>query len=491
MNVGTNILRKVYVGFFADCDVGPKAVPQYYSRNYSEYIPDVRTAYTHNPVDKPTTPVGITVLGTPKSLEDTTMKYTFQWYPGPQSPTPDRVRYDFMSRGEIKPSEYPQVSDTRQFFSFGPFDTLKPGDTLKIVVAIVSGDGVTEGPNNLHDNAARALELYQRGWTAPPVPPSPPLKVIHIEGTNRVELKWKWHPEDSLRFPCNPLNVWDDSNKYIESTLPPSDWRRKNPGLRCDRFNTGGSSGGRTFQGFRVWRSVAPEFDSKAFALLGQYDIYDSLKLGEGGMLQDRLVDSTISADAEGGYTFIDSNLVIGRRYTYSVTSYTIPGVTVTLSPNESGGLDTIKTYSAELESSLDENDTTIILPFRPSDRLGEVKVVPNPYRTDADYTFESGGWEGLGRTWHEGKRVIWFIHLPSDCTIRIFSLTGDLIATLYHNDVLRVEATKEDPGNPKPKGQEEWNLISESGRAIASGIYIFTVESDYGRQIGKFVVIR
>ncbi len=34
-------------------------------------------------------------------------------------------------------------------------------------------------------------------------------------------------------------------------------------------------------------------------------------------------------------------------------------------------------------------------------------------------------------------------------------------------------------------------NLISESNRAIASGVYLFTVESEFGKQVGKFVVIR
>jgi hypothetical protein len=32
---------------------------------------------------------------------------------------------------------------------------------------------------------------------------------------------------------------------------------------------------------------------------------------------------------------------------------------------------------------------------------------------------------------------------------------------------------------------------LTASGRAVASGVYVYTVESDYGRQIGKFVIIR
>ena len=123
-------------------------------------------------------------------------------------------------------------------------------------------------------------------------------------------------------------------------------------------------------------------------------------------------------------------------------------------------------------------------LPFVPSARLGEVKVVPNPYRTDADYTYEAGGWEGRAQFWDENHRVIWFIHLPPKATIRIFSLAGDIVATLQHDDESRTTPDR-------PVGQEEWDLLSDSGRAIASGIYVFSVESALGTQIGKFVIIR
>ena len=60
----------------------------------------------------------------------------------------------------------------------------------------------------------------------------------------------------------------------------------------------------------------------------------------------------------------------------------------------------------------------------------------------------------------------------------------GEIVATLSHDDNTRVAQSK-------PEGQEEWNLLSDSGRAIASGIYIFSVESEYGKQVGKFAIIR
>ena len=483
MNVQSRILKNVYVGFFADADVGPKYVSSYYAHDFSDYLRDVRTAYVHNPQDKPSTPIGFTVIKAPKPLDQ--LNYTFQWFPGDQTPPTDPLKYNLMALGQIKPSEYPSLSDTRFFFSFGPFDSVIPGDTLQIVMALVSGVGITEGPNNLHDNAAKALEIAGRGFTTPPLPPSPPLHVTL--GNDRVTLNWKWHPGDPK---CDPLQIWDDSNKFV-GALPDTHWRRRNSQNRCDLIGTGGVAGGRIFQGFRVWRSESPTYNSASFALLAQYDVYDGLNFGEGGRLEDTTINP--SSTSLQGYSFTDSNLVRGRRYWYAVTSYTIPGITVTELPQDSasgGGviLDTLA--SPPLESDYSENDTLIIIPFAPSTQLGEVKVVPNPYRTDRDYTAENGGWEGLGRDWTENQRVLWFIHLPATCTIRIFSLTGDLVAELHHDDPTRRNQEKLD-NLPRPVGQEEWHLLSQSGRAVASGVYVYTVESDFGRQIGKFVIIR
>ncbi len=60
-----------------------------------------------------------------------------------------------------------------------------------------------------------------------------------------------------------------------------------------------------------------------------------------------------------------------------------------------------------------------------------------------------------------------------------MFTLAGDLIKTLEHDD----------PNS----GQEAWDLISEPVRAIASGLYIYAVtDLDTGDvQRGKLVIIK
>jgi hypothetical protein len=461
INQGISKLDSVYVGIFADLDVGPTSVSGYYGRNFSGYWPDVRTAYTMNPVDRPSTPVGITVLAAPKPLDQ--IRFTFDWFPPDNGPGGDVGLYRFMAKGTIKPDEYPNRSDTRFILGFGPFQNWLVGDTLRIVVALVTGENLAEGVNNMYDNAKQLMSLYDRGWTMAPSPASPPL---HIQrGENRVALNWKWRPGDPG---CDPMQTWDDSNRYM-GALPDTHWRRRDPQLRCNPPAVLTGKGGRTFEGFRVWRSESPTYDPRTFTLLRQYDVNDDL-----------------SFDYNNGIEFdlVDSGLVRGKKYWYSVTSFSIPTMQAVILPDPSGRYYRDTIYSTGSESDKGENAEAVILPFMPSGEVGKAKVVPNPYRTDVDYTFESGGWEGLGKFWTENRRVIWFIHLPSKCTIRVFSLSGDIVATLNHDDALRTAPDT-------PVGQEEWNLLSESGRAIASGIYVFTVESDLGRQIGKFAVIR
>jgi len=95
---------------------------------------------------------------------------------------------------------------------------------------------------------------------------------------------------------------------------------------------------------------------------------------------------------------------------------------------------------------------------------LGKIHVVPNPYLANASWELQ------------EGTRKIQFVNLPDICTIRIYTLAGDLITTLDHTD---------------GSGAENWNLMSEGRRSIAAGIYIYHVESKYGNFIGKFAVIK
>jgi hypothetical protein len=71
------------------------------------------------------------------------------------------------------------------------------------------------------------------------------------------------------------------------------------------------------------------------------------------------------------------------------------------------------------------------------------------------------------------------FMGLPRDhCTIKIWTIAGDLVAQLDHD-------------GSSGDGQVSWDLISRNGQDVESGIYLFTVDSRAGHQVGRFVIIR
>ena len=70
---------------------------------------------------------------------------------------------------------------------------------------------------------------------------------------------------------------------------------------------------------------------------------------------------------------------------------------------------------------------------------------------------------------------------MPAECTIRIYTLDGDLVAEIDHAKL------EDDP----TAGHDSWDLINRNTQAVVSGIYLFSVESKYGTQLGKFVIIK
>ena len=105
---------------------------------------------------------------------------------------------------------------------------------------------------------------------------------------------------------------------------------------------------------------------------------------------------------------------------------------------------------------------------------LDEIAVIPNPYIA-TNILESSNPLITSGR----GERVIQFINLPQECTIRIYSMRGNLVDVIKHN------STMDD-------GIERWGLVSKDGIDIAFGVYIFHVEAKgIGNKIGKFAVIK
>ncbi|MBU36638.1 MAG: hypothetical protein CMG29_05460 [Candidatus Marinimicrobia bacterium] len=105
---------------------------------------------------------------------------------------------------------------------------------------------------------------------------------------------------------------------------------------------------------------------------------------------------------------------------------------------------------------------------------LKQIKVVPNPYVVTSLY-------EQIAYV-----KEIHFTHLPTECVIRIYNTSGELVQLLEHN-----------PNSPGYRGPsvEAWNLMTYNSQDVAFGVYVFHVVSggfDSGEEFtGKFAVIK
>ncbi|MEA2062281.1 MAG: hypothetical protein U9P14_01165, partial [Gemmatimonadota bacterium] len=123
---------------------------------------------------------------------------------------------------------------------------------------------------------------------------------------------------------------------------------------------------------------------------------------------------------------------------------------------------------------------------------LSKIRVVPNPYLATSflDLSPQS--------------RRIEFVNLPNRCTIRIFSLGGNLVNVLNHigvnrqgwGDYVDVDRFVKSvapvyTGYDNHGGTEGWNLRNRFGQTVASGLYFFHVTDQRGEtHTGKFYIV-
>ncbi|MCY3740231.1 MAG: hypothetical protein OXH00_04365 [Candidatus Poribacteria bacterium] len=115
---------------------------------------------------------------------------------------------------------------------------------------------------------------------------------------------------------------------------------------------------------------------------------------------------------------------------------------------------------------------------------LGKIRVVPNPYFVTNRAVLS------------EGTDKIFFTHLPPHCTIRIYTLAGELVRTIEHEST-ELYSPDDRSAQGDKGGTASFELLNRYNQALASGIYIYHVEardeSDtvVGNKIGRFAIIR
>ena len=104
---------------------------------------------------------------------------------------------------------------------------------------------------------------------------------------------------------------------------------------------------------------------------------------------------------------------------------------------------------------------------------MDRIKVVPNPYF--AASAFEGQNTFASGR----GPREIQFRYLPSQCTIRIYSISGELVRTIHHSSAME-------------SGTGRWDLLTKDNLSAAYGMYVYHVEAPgIGEKIGKLAIVK
>ena len=188
-----------------------------------------------------------------------------------------------------------------------------------------------------------------------------------------------------------------------------------------------------------------------------------------------------------------DKDVVDGMEYTYSIVAYDM-GVEPTYETNyiklDNGEFQSVidTNFSnpdqwanpdgyASIENSkgttiLDRNFVQVYPGIKPQENLNTVRVVPNPYLARSNFK-ES-----------EFLRRIRFINLPSKCVIKIFTLSGELVNKIDHNN--------------ENSGNEWWDLRTINNQEAAPGLYIYHIQqmdpydnSQKQELVGKFAIVR
>jgi len=264
---------------------------------------------------------------------------------------------------------------------------------------------------------------------------------------------------DTLRFICamvagadydaisaNVDRIWDVyASGYQVKTVPQPVVAADALGGRVllqwdNRIDTGyidPFTGTNTLQGYRIYKTEDPQ--------RVEWTLNDSVAVGEYTDTGDPAV-----------YTWTDMDVINGFYYSYAVTAYDSLGA-------ESG------------IAALDDGTTTVEV--RPSAHpntgdIGQVNVVPNPFVISAQWERERLGNLPEG----EPVRELAFVNLPARCTIKIFTLDGDLVKTIQHDD---------------GAGTEYWDIRSDFNQMVATGVYFFHVDADGSDHVGKFAIVR
>jgi hypothetical protein len=290
-------------------------------------------------------------------------------------------KYQMMSNGDFTVGERQEEDFTVAgnwvgLLSTGPFLNFAPDDTVQVTYAIVAGVDSLD----ILENSRIAQISYNNGLSLEGGPPSPGREVSYQYES--VVLEWE------------PGSETDESGTTLPFDSP----------LRQPEHHLSDIHGSEDFQGYRIWRFQGDNINhmdpAEYQARLDEIreigiEMVNSELVAEFDIIDGQGFDSGLPPLNENGKReFIDSNLLSGFPYYYSVTSFSVAR------PDW---------QQPAFESGWSENSTLLYpspAPAGPDNPRG-VGVYPNPYRAGSLF-------DGRDVTRKETERAVWFTNLPA-----------------------------------------------------------------------------
>jgi hypothetical protein len=358
-------------------------------------------------------------------------------------------------------------------YSFGPYDFNNIGDSVKIVVAQVFGS-ISSPQAWAISQAYVAGEIDNNvGW--PDGSADGVNAKLPPHYSNFPELL-DGHPNDA----SNELNRWKDSwiysgvdslinnaraaqfafeNNYNVPQAPPAPSLEVNSQANGVKINWSFPSGiapPGDLAGFNIYRSLNNWYEGA----IPSADYYTPRQYHGEWVKIHSTTDINVSE-------YVDTEANRGFDYYYSITAF---------DDGTQNGADMhqgVQVSGQVLESNFIQNVTiTPATRLKPgASTLDSVIVVPNPFNialagTDLQYV---------------GNKINFF-NVPAECTIRIFTESGDLVKTIDHLG----------------SGDASWGVLQEEQQAtdsqqiVVSGLYIAHIETPGGDSVfRKFVIVR
>ena len=509
-NSSTDTIRDIYAGIWADPSVANFNYTDYYtpgggftwydnlngfdeSTDQAGFTRDIAYQFDTDGDDGwSESYLGMSILGGSIPMRYLNTNYS-QWvwtnssnsdYPAYSMPLDDYERYNKMSSSvpkgtgpEYTEDGYPSSENSWLFLvSAGPIGsqpnidttswTLAPGDSCSIAFSVVCGlwadgnsgdspgrrenlyinhdwaqkayDGEDKNRNNILDfgednNNNQVLDRYI-------LPAPPPAPNMHVEvETGQVTLYWQ-----------------DNSESFLDPISQQKD-----------------------FEGYRIYGARKTSNESIGeFSLLLEVDKINGIGYNTGLSLISikNNYGEQDSININGNYykyKFENTDLKDGWLNYYAITAYDRgdPGANL-----------------ESLESSIYSNRVYVFPGEKATSEtewVAEPTVYPNPYRGQAL-------WDGYGSR----SNMIWFRNLPLTSEIRIFSLAGDLVDIIQHDESYKGQDINNIDNRKNPimaGGEHAWDMITMHDQATASGLYLFTVEDKISGKIkeGKFLIIK